>query len=220
MVGHQLPQEDGYRVEPAARRDGRAVVEVLAESFSGYPWTSWIVPAEGHGQRLRALFDLTVTAIALPYGDVWVARGPGAGATIVGGVVVLRPDRQVPPEVWEQAGAAQADVMGDRLAAATQAEAACAGLRPADPHLTVATMAVHPRHRRRGVASALLQPVLALADELRSPTYLETSSEGNVALYRRVGFAVTGRVDIPDGGPSVWAMRREARGTGADEPPG
>jgi hypothetical protein len=39
---------------------------------------------------------------------------------------------------------------------------------------------------------------------------LETSSEPNVRFYQRLGFAVTGQVQVPDGGPRVWAMRRPA----------
>lgn len=207
MVRKPVPQ-GRYRVEAAKASDGPALVEVLAESFEGYAWTSWIVPAEQHGDRLRALFALTVTDVALPHGDVWVARGPGRDEAVVGGIVVLRPDRPVPPHVWETVSEAEAQVLGDRAGVANEAEAACVGLRPTGPHLNVATMGVHPAHRRRGVALALLEPVLALADRLEVPAYLETSSEANVALYRQAGFSMSGQVGIPGGGPSVWAMRR------------
>ncbi len=36
---------------------------------------------------------------------------------------------------------------------------------------------------------------------------LETSSPDNVRLYERLGFAVTGEVQVP-AGPHVWLMRR------------
>ncbi|GGK63250.1 GNAT family N-acetyltransferase [Ornithinimicrobium pekingense] len=210
MVSQSAPRFR-YRVEPATASDGPALVEVLAESFQGYAWTSWIVPAEQHEERLGALFALTVSDVALPHGDVWVARGPEPEATVVGGVVVLRPDRPVPAHVWDAVGRAEAQVLGERLEVANQAEAACGVLRPTGPHLNVATMGVHPAHRRLGVARDLLKPVVALADRLGVTTYLETSSEANVALYRQAGFSVSGEVEVPGGGPYVWAMRRGAR---------
>jgi len=40
------------------------------------------------------------------------------------------------------------------------------------------------------------------------PAYLETSSERNVAFYRRLGFDVVGSVTLPDDGPHTWAMVR------------
>ena len=169
------------------------------------------MPAEQHEERLGALFPLTVSDVALPHGDVWVARGPEPEATVVGGVVVLRPDRPVPAHVWDTVGRAEAQILGDRLEVANQAEAACSVHRPTGPHLNVATMGVHPAHRRRGIARDLLQPVLALADRLQVPSYLETSSEANVALSRQAGFRVSGEVEVPGGGPYVWAMRRGVR---------
>jgi hypothetical protein len=42
------------------------------------------------------------------------------------------------------------------------------------------------------------------------PAYLEATSDGGVALYRRHGFRVVGEIVLP-GGPSLWPMWREAR---------
>ncbi|GAA1178355.1 GNAT family N-acetyltransferase [Ornithinimicrobium humiphilum] len=202
-----------YRVEGARPSDAQFLAEVLAEAFSAYAWTSWIVPADRRADRLRALFELTVGEVGLPYGEVWVARGPED--TVVGGIVVLRPDREVPSSVREAIGAQEEAILGDRLEVSNAADAACARLRPTAPHLTIATMGVSPAYRRRGIARALLQPALALADELGAPAYLETSSEANVALYSSVGFEVSGHLVIPDGGPPVWAMRRPPAGSAA-----
>src|SRR5690606_26441060 len=106
------------------------------------------------------------------YGEVWVARGPED--TVVGGIVVLRTDREVGSSVREAIGAQEEAILGDRLEVSNAADAACARLRPTAPHLTIATMGVSPAYRRQGIARALLQPALALADELGAPAYLET----------------------------------------------
>ncbi len=49
---------------------------------------------------------------------------------------------------------------------------------------------------------------LYAVDRLRLPAYLETSADGNVRFYQRHGFEVTAAVDMPDGGPRTWCMRR------------
>jgi hypothetical protein len=51
--------------------------------------------------------------------------------------------------------------------------------------------------------------MLAAADRAGLPAYLETASDTNVAIYRRLGFEVAREVDLPDGGPRCWLMRRD-----------
>lgn len=205
------PERPPWSVRRATAEDAAAIAGVLADAFVDYAWTSWIVPEDDRRERLRALFGLTVSEVGLPFGDVWAAletAGP-----VVGAVVALRPDRQVPAAVWERVTARDAELMGARAAAARDAEQACEPLRPPEPHVTVATVGVLPRSQRLGIASALMQPVVELADRLGVPAYLETSSAENLRLYRRLDFVVSGRVDITDG-PTVWAMRRQ-RGSGS-----
>lgn len=198
-----------HRVEPATAEDSAGIVRALTGAFADYPWTSWIVPAESHEARLSDLFALTVSQVGLPFGHVWVVRCP-TSSEVAGAVVALRPDQEIPDDVGARLATRERELMGDRLAAAEAAEAACAPLRPTDPHVTVATIGVHPSHQRRGLATALMNPVLHLADDLALPTYLETSSPANLAFYRRHGFATTGEVTVADGGPVVWAMARKA----------
>ena len=62
--------------------------------------------------------------------------------------------------------------------------------------------------QRRGLGSALLAHMLARVDTDQMPAYLESSSERNLALYRRHGFEITSEVAIP-GGPTIWLMWRE-----------
>jgi hypothetical protein len=38
--------------------------------------------------------------------------------------------------------------------------------------------------------------------------FLETSDRANVELYERLGLSVTGEIEVPGGGPHVWAMMR------------
>lgn len=206
--GCDLPAA-AHPVERASAADVAGAVAALGAAFDDYAWTRWIVPDDDHERRLTGLFEITVARIGLCYGDVRVARCPHLGGTVVGASVVLRPDRPVPDTVWADIAPVEQRLLGDRLAAADEAEALCAPLRPAAPHLTVATLGVRPDHQGRGIATALVRTALDTSRALGVPVYLETSSESNVALYRRLGFEVTGQLRVAQDGPFVWAMRHD-----------
>lgn len=192
----------------ASPDSGPVVAQVLAEAFRGYPWTDWVAPSDPGQDRLRALFLLDLQLVAQPYGSVWTARCPSA-ADVAGAIAVLRPDRPVPPEVWASVDEAQAEVLGSHAPVASAAERVLEDVRPSEPVLVVATLGVLPGHRGRGLARRLLSAALAQADSLGVDAYLETSAERNLMLYRRAGFTAVAHRQVPDGGPSVWAMRRK-----------
>ncbi|MEJ2862850.1 GNAT family N-acetyltransferase [Actinomycetospora flava] len=78
-----------------------------------------------------------------------------------------------------------------------------------DPHWFLLALGVDPVCQRRGVGTTLMASTLADADRRDLPAYLETTSEGNLAYYARVGFAVV-RDAVPDtAGPRTWLMLRE-----------
>lgn len=79
------------------------------------------------------------------------------------------------------------------------------------PHWYLWLLGVAPAHQGRGIGSSLLRPLLARADETGLPCYLETQTEGNVAFYRRRGFAVLREMPLPYG-IKIWTMLREPRG--------
>lgn len=207
MTVKACPPEGLHEVVPAGAADIDDVVSALSEAFDGYPWTSWTVSARDHLRRLRGLFRVTVSQIGMPHGEVWIGRCAHTEET-VGAAVALRPDREVPGAVWQRVASVEEELMGERLAAAREAEACCEPLRPAGPHVVLATVGVRRDHQRRGIATALLGQVARTADAMGVPTYLETSSAANVALYERLGFSVSGSVQVPGGGPTVWAMVR------------
>jgi GNAT superfamily N-acetyltransferase len=126
--------------------------------------------------------------------------------------VWLRPDRVVPGEVWAGLEWREEALAGDRWTASLAAEAACLPLRTADPAFTLATVGVHPDHRRTGAGHAVLRPALDEADRLGVPAVLETSAEENLLFYAALGFVLTGKVQVAPDGPPVWAMRRPPAG--------
>jgi GNAT superfamily N-acetyltransferase len=58
------------------------------------------------------------------------------------------------------------------------------------PHFYLSAIGVEPRRQGEGIGTALMQPVLDLADAGGLPAYLETATGRNVLLYERLGFDV------------------------------
>ncbi|MGY1631051.1 GNAT family N-acetyltransferase [Geodermatophilus sp. SYSU D01186] len=199
-------------VRAAAPDDVPAAAEALADAFADYPWTRWTVDADGHGDRLRALHHLYLSAVAVPFGHVDLGE---AGQELVG-IAVWVPSTGVPDGVWAHVGPTAAELAGHRAAAAAEAEEELAGRRPREPHLTLASLGVVPHRQGQGVGAALLAPGLGRADRDELPVWLETSAERNVRFYRRLGFALTDVVDLPRGGPRTWLMLRRPGTTTAD----
>ena len=82
-----------------------------------------------------------------------------------------------------------------------------------EPHFYVRLVGVRTALQGRGVGSALMQPTLQRADSAGLPTYIEASTERSAALYERLGFLHMDVLELPDGGPPVWRMRRPPAGS-------
>lgn len=99
-------------------------------------------------------------------------------------------------------------VDGDRHEPARAAAAAAAYLHPTEAHYYLGAVGVRRDRRRCGLGTAVLQPVLERVQAEGASAYLETSTPENVDFYTRLGFAITGEVQILDEGPNIWAMMR------------
>ena len=89
---------------------------------------------------------------------------------------------------------------------------------PEQPYWYLENVGVEPAVQGLGAGTQLLEPVLALADAVGQPCYLETQTERNVAWYRKLGFEVRdAEVSFTPGGPPNWTMLRhpmQDRGAG------
>ena len=111
-----------------------------------------------------------------------------------------------------------AEAAGERVDRALSFFVEMAAVHPAEPHWYLEGLGTHPDWQRRGIASAVLAPVLDLCDADGLPAYLETQKESNVPFYRRHGFEVIGTKQIPDGAPNIWLMWRDIRSAGVATP--
>jgi GNAT superfamily N-acetyltransferase len=79
-----------------------------------------------------------------------------------------------------------------------------------EEHWSLSLLGTDPDARGRGTGLGLLARNLEMIDEQGLPAYLEASNPANVALYERLGFETVGGFQLPDGGPFVTTMWREA----------
>lgn len=185
----------------ATTADLPSLARVLADAFAAYPWTRWSIPTEGYDARLEEL-QLLYLGHAHDHGLVFTDSSLRAVSAFL------------PPQAPQPSAALQervAELHGDRLA---QVYAVALPSAPAGAW-TLATVGVSPLHQGRGLGVAVTRAGLETIDEYRAPVALETSSEGNVRLYRRLGFAVDAVTQIPDG-PVVYSMSRAASAEPSD----
>jgi len=86
---------------------------------------------------------------------------------------------------------------------------------PVEPHWYLEFLAVDPDRQGQGVGSRVLAFGLRRADEAGVVCGLKTSSERNLALYRRFGFEVRDELRPFKDGPPIWSMWRPAAALGS-----
>ncbi|MBD8043489.1 GNAT family N-acetyltransferase [Arthrobacter sp. Sa2BUA2] len=183
------------RLTQASPAEITALAATLAEAFENYPWTCWTVDSERHEARLAAIQRLYLEHVGLPYGEVWTDDRLECAAVLVQpGPIELDPGLQ--KKLSELHGEA-----GHRLQTRLP--------QPPPAAWTLATIGVAPDIQGNGLGSALLEAMLQHADAYGRRIALETSSDRNLAFYRRRSFVVWAVTEMPDGGPMVWSMIRE-----------
>jgi ribosomal protein S18 acetylase RimI-like enzyme len=194
-------------IRPAGSPDVPALVDVLVRSFADDPVANFMFA--GDRRRRRGLHSFFTTQLRRQYlsgGHVYTTEGR-AGAAIWGA-----PDRARNglAELLQLLPTAPF-LLSTRTLRALRLLFEVDGLHPKEPHWYLATLGTDPEHQRRGIGSALVQPVLARADEEGMPAYLESSKERNVPFYARFGFEVIEELHSAPENPTIWRMWREPR---------
>ena len=178
---------------------------VLADAFMNDPVYTWLLPGSLRLKtRLQAVFAAEMEQYALPNGGAIWTTSAYEGAVI-----------ELPPGAWEMPKSFTGKeafrwvrAFGMRSPLAMRVQRAMEERHLREPHFYVRTVGVRTALQGRGVGSALMQPTLQRADSAGLPAYIEASSERSAALYERLGFVHMDVVELPEGGPPVWLMRR------------
>jgi ribosomal protein S18 acetylase RimI-like enzyme len=196
------------RVRPA---DVDTSIAVAARAFWDDPMFNYFNPNLLAQHSNLVGFFASAIKDCVDHGEVWVAS---SGPTIAGVAAWL------PPGVFPATGGTRALRQGLRVAptivrgrhrrTAYKLMNEMTARHPHEDHWYLMVLGTDPHFQRRGVGRALLEPILARADETGLPAYLETQTEANLAYYRRYGFDAVDSFTI-DASPPLWQMQREPR---------
>ncbi|HSK92500.1 MAG TPA: GNAT family N-acetyltransferase [Candidatus Angelobacter sp.] len=190
----------------ATRADMETVGDVLARAFDDDPLMRHLFRTDRHRTTaLRRLFRRAALE-ALPHGEVYLTQAGDAAAicyppsapreTLLGTLRLL-------PAMAYAGGLRRLPTLLRTLSWIEEHH-------PKDPHLYVMFMGVVPERQGRGIGRSLLQAILDAPALAGSPAYLEASTPDNARLYQRLGFRAMGDLPLPDGGPVLRPMWREA----------
>ncbi|MFD0419071.1 GNAT family N-acetyltransferase [Streptomyces sp. NPDC127108] len=188
---------------PATLDDAAAISRTLTLAFDDDPMMRWFFPDEA--TRETGLGRYFATIFTRQYGRHGVCERTESAASFW--VPPGAQDKAVP-----DAGTVQelTEILGDRAPLFREAVELAAEHGPQEPHWYLAVVGADPAAQGQGHGSALLRSGLAKADADGLPVYLESSKPDNLPVYEHFGFTVLGEVELPGGGPTLWAMRRPA----------
>jgi GNAT superfamily N-acetyltransferase len=177
-------------------------VETLATAFFDDPVVAWAYPAPDRRRELLPAFFQVAATATLPGGGLYTTADGNAAALWVPSDATLDEAAMAAELVRRSAE------YGDRVA--TLLELLEDTHPTQEEHQYLFLLGTRPQWQSRGLGSALLRAVLERCDADGMPAYLEATSERNVPLYQRHGFAVTQQITLPDG-PPLWCMWRTPR---------
>jgi GNAT superfamily N-acetyltransferase len=185
---------------------------VLARAFDDDPVFRFLYPGPRRRRSTCRAFMHSIVRDALPFGDVWAAFEDGVPVA----AAAWLPEGAYPPSRWRATRLGVSawstlltpQTFRDGFRYLTETEK----LHPKEPHWYLAVIGVEPSRQGEGLGGKLLAVVLDRLDTEGVPSYLETSTDANVAWYRHHGFELWETVHPATNGPPVWTMWREARG--------
>lgn len=182
-------------------------VDSLAAAFAAYPLFRAIAANADDEPKVRRACLRFVVRHALSRGLVYSTPDHGATACW------LRPGREWvdPLSALGTGGLSLVWSLGWRASLAldrfTRAADTLRRTHVRGPHWFLLVVGVRPDRQRQGLLRQVLQPVFEAADRDRLPCLLDTMTETNVGIYRRLGFEVFGEAEAL--GCPIWGMRRE-----------
>ncbi len=191
-------------VRPAGRPDLPRLAPMLAAAFRDDPIMAFIFPdAEVRRARLAAFLAVIVTSDAAAGACYMTADGEAATSWRAPGRGHLS-FREMLSSAWPWLATTRL-----ALGRALIFSAASDAHHPSEPHWYLHVAGCAPEHQGQGFGGAAIRAGLARSDADGVPAYLETATESNLAVYRALGFRVTGEWRVRSG-PLCWSMLRPA----------
>jgi ribosomal protein S18 acetylase RimI-like enzyme len=194
-------------IRRADKADADAITDILSDSFQADPPLAWILPDPDERRRLSPAFFRPFVDLVLETGQAYVTEDL-SGAALWMYVDVHATDADDPADLRRLL----IDGIGpDKAERFFVLDELFSAQHPVDEsHEYLLFIGTDPARQNQGVGTALLAHRLAELDQAKSPAYLEASSEHNVRLYERMGFAKVGETVVLPDGPALHPMWRPA----------
>jgi GNAT superfamily N-acetyltransferase len=199
------PEEEGPDVRLAENRDVPRIAATLTIALADSRWTRWALPDDGRMQRLTRLHELDAGHRGVATGSTWVTDDVDA-------VAAWEPPAgtaPLPADVAEALARELPYLAGNRARVVAETAALVGAARPSEPHWWLAHLGVRPSSRRRGLAAAVLAPIVVRCDTLQEMASAAVYSWANVRFLRGFGFEVTTELRTSDDELPVWVVTRQ-----------
>jgi GNAT superfamily N-acetyltransferase len=199
------PDEEAPDVRLAEQRDVPRIAATLTIALADSRWTRWALPDDGRMQRLTRLNELDAGHRGVSTRTAWVTDDVSA-------VAVWEPPAgtaSLPVDVRAALARELPYLAADRWPAVAGTADLVATARPDEPHWWLAHLGVRPTSRRRGLAAAVLAPVLVRCDAEGRVAAAAVHSWANVRFLRGFGFEVTLTGRTTDDELPLWVLVRQ-----------
>jgi ribosomal protein S18 acetylase RimI-like enzyme len=196
------------------RKERDAGAAVLGRAFTGYKLLQYYFPDERERHTVADRFGVMAVSICLKYGEVY-----GTSERLEG-VATWLPPWKAYVGTWQILRSVPLSTVfgfarrrADRMRAYGKYIDDLRRRLVPYPHWYLDMIGVDPPYQGQGFCSRLVRPVLERIDRERTPCYLETNAEKNVAIYRRFGFEVISEDRMPGLEMTTFGMLRRAQAT-------
>jgi ribosomal protein S18 acetylase RimI-like enzyme len=183
--------------------------KVCARAFMDDPQIKYFFPESSEREKKLYLFYAFLIRYGLCYGTVY------APSKNIEGVMIWLPSEKSHMTIWRllrcgvsrllrPAGIKRIWLLQKFAEPVFQLHKRCAPF----PHGYLFLLAVAPEFQGQGFASKLLNPLLARYDTWQLPTFLETHTKTNVAIYEKFGYQVIEKIALPKTKLNFWGMVR------------
>ena len=177
------------------------VVDILASSFKSNQSVNYLIPqTTKREKRIRALMDYSFEMCSL-FGKIYVSNDNKACA------LVSFPERKktTMKSLISEIKLIFRSISVGNISKAIQREKAISKHYPTEPIYYLWFIGVSPEFQGQGIGEKLMREIIADADQMKRPIYLETSTLKNIPWYQKFGFEVYGELDF---GYKLFLLRR------------
>lgn len=192
------------------KANAKAAAVTLGKAFQDYPVSVFFMPDDKKRRQQTPRVYRQIIGASINTGEVYGTSPKMEGVAIW----VLHDSRQTPPKHRVSLTMLWLNLLADKGMKKRQkaffdySDSVRLRVVP-ERYWYLQMLGVDPAYQGKGYAGRLLRPMLARADKVGLPVFLETQLKKNVPLYEHFGFKVVEEGIIPGSNVYSWAMVRK-----------